>query len=87
MKILFHRDFEKAFSKLPDNIQRKFKEQLTVFEHDPFHPTLRNHRLSGKYKGHRSINVSGDIRVIYTLVGEDNYWFIDIGTHTQLYDH
>jgi addiction module RelE/StbE family toxin len=82
MKILFHRGFEKAFHKIPNTIKRKFKERLVIFEANPFHPLLGNHMLSGKYKGYRSISVGGDFRAIYKLVDGDNYWFIDIGTHT-----
>jgi len=87
MKILFHRNFEKNFQKLPGNMKKKFRERLVVFENDPFDPILANHMLAGKYKGHRSISIGGDLRAVYTLVGEDNYWFTDTGTHTQLYDH
>jgi addiction module RelE/StbE family toxin len=45
---------------------------------------LRNHPLSGKYEGFRSIDVTEDWRALYRKEPE-RIIFVDIGTHTQLY--
>lgn len=47
-------------------------------------PRLRSHALRGDYKDYRSINVTGDWRAIYRMVGETAL-FIALGTHSQLY--
>lgn len=52
---------------------------------DPFHEILNNHSLKGKYKGYRSINISGDYRAIYSLIKEDTAYFIALDTHSSLY--
>lgn len=80
----FHKDFTKNFKKLPSKIQKKFQERLLLFEKDAFNPTLNNHGLNGEYQGYRSINVSGDIRVIYIKTSE-NIIFVKIGSHSSLY--
>ncbi len=52
---------------------------------NPFDITLRNHALKGKYLGYRSIDISGDVRALYTVKGNVIILFAFIGTHSQLY--
>ncbi len=85
MQILFHRRFEKQFEKLPKNIQVRFQGQLELFYEDPFAIKLNNHSLKGKFTGHRSINVSPDIRAVYRIIDEQTCLFTSIGSHSELY--
>jgi addiction module RelE/StbE family toxin len=85
MKIVFQKSFEKKFIKLPTKIKTKIKERNILFESDPYDPLINNHALSGKYTGYRSINVTGDIRIIYKLLKTDTALFVTIGTHSELY--
>lgn len=85
MKIVFHRNFEKQYSKLRPNEKKRFKQRRVVFLIDPYDSILNNHPLRGRYKGYRSINVGGDIRVIYTLIKDDIAYFVAIDTHSNLY--
>ena len=84
MQIRYSRRFKKQFKKIPKFAQDKFEEKLNLFLMEPNHPTLRNHKLSGKYHSHRSINITGDYRLIfsYTKTTLDLEF---IGTHSQLY--
>lgn len=84
MDIAFHRDFKKKYKKLKNFEQNKFKERKDLFFEEPFHPLLNNHSLSDKYKDCRSINIIGDIRAIYKIIGKTAI-FIVIGSHPQLY--
>ena len=84
MKIDYSKDFLKKFSKCPNEIKIRFKERLGVFVANKFDSKLHNHRLSGKHKGYRSINVSGDYRAIFEEKVEEVI-FVAIGTHSQLY--
>lgn len=86
MKIEFHRNFLKAYSKQPKKIQNKFKEKRNLFIVDMFHPLLNNHSLSGEYEDCRSINITGDIRAIFYIKMDGNAIFINIGSHPQLYE-
>jgi addiction module RelE/StbE family toxin len=84
MNIRFHKNFKRAFKKQSTQIKSKFKEKFKIFENDQFHYSLNNHALSGKFKGLRSINITGDIRVHYEELF-DGIILMDIGSHSELY--
>lgn len=86
MKVLVHKNFLKLYKKLRVGEKKKFKERRDIFLQDPFHPILNNHVLHGKYAGFRSINITGDVRVLYEPVGRYIAHFIIIGTHGELFD-
>lgn len=79
------RAFDKQYAKLNFKIKLTFKKRLTVFQANPFDTSLRNHALKGKYLGYRSIDVTGDIRALYTVQGNTIIIFGFIGSHSQLY--
>ena len=85
MRIKLHKKFIKGYAKLPPAIQEKFIERRELFLENPHHPILNNHALHGEYARHRSINITGDIRVIFRPLGEDVCLFYIIGTHSELY--
>ena len=76
--------FDKQYAKLSPKIKHQFNIRLTIFIVDPFDATLRNHALQGRYLGYRSIDISGDVRALYTTRGEVVIIFGFIGTHSQL---
>ena len=86
MEVGFHKYFRKQFNKLPRRMQKFFYSKLDIFMLDPFNPLLNNHKLSGKLKNMRSINVTGDIRAIYEQAGKDRVLFLMIASHGKLYD-
>ncbi len=57
---------------------------LRIFVADQFHYSLNNHALSGEFKGIRSFDVTGDVRVHYEEI-DDGIVLLKIGTHAQLY--
>ncbi len=85
MQYLLSKRFEKDFAKLPTPIKKKTIATLEKFVADPQNPTLRNHGLSGKWKGHFSINVTGDTRAVYFVIEDDMVRFVAIGSHSELY--
>jgi len=85
MKIQFHKNFEKQYKKLTPKLKLKIKERNVVFAADPFHSSFNNHALKGIYTGYRSINITGDFRMIYKLIGNDIALFVAIGSHSKLY--
>lgn len=85
MEIFLHKTFKKKYRKLQPNEKKKFKERGNLFLKNPFHPILNNHSLHGKYTGYNSINITGDLRAIFKLIGPNMVLFIDIDTHTNLY--
>lgn len=86
MRIILSGEFVKKLNKLPKRIQEQFSNRRDLFLENPFYPLLNNHTLQGKYAGCRSINVTGDFRVIYEPIAPDVAYFILIGTHAELYE-
>ena len=77
--------FDKQYSKLNGKTKAQFKQRLVLFRGNPFDVTLRNHALKGKYLGYRSIDITGDVRALYTVRENTIIIFGFIGTHGQLY--
>ncbi len=84
MKIKLHKDFEKQYRKLREGEKKKFKERRDLFLQDSFNSILNNHSLHGKYLGYRSINITGDLRVIFKI-DSDIATFVTIDSHSNLY--
>lgn len=85
MRILLHKHFEKKYKKLKESEKQVFKERRNVFLKNPFASILNNHPLGGKYKGYRSIDITGDLRVIFKLISVGLAYFVTIDTHSNLY--
>lgn len=86
MEIFLHKNFLKKYKTLKAGEKKRFQERRDIFLENPFHPILNNHALSGKYKGLRSINIGGDLRVVYDTISDDSVLFIGIDTHSKLYE-
>ena len=85
MTIHLHRDFKKRFQTLKSGEQRAFQDRRDLFMSDQFHHLLNNHALKGRWNGWRSINIAGDLRVIFKEIDPAMYLFFQIGTHHELY--
>lgn len=86
MKIILHKDFKKQFKKLQPSDQKRFQERRDVFLANPFDLSLNNHALRGKYSGYRSINLTGDKRIVFRELEKDLVVFAAVGTHSDLYE-
>ena len=84
MILALHKNFGKHYKKLKSAKKKKFKERRDLFLIDEFNPILNNHALKGKYKGYRSINITGYLRALYTKTG-DTVTFVAIDSHSNLY--
>ena len=78
--------FKRAYKRFSKKLKEKLKERLEMFVLDEFDAVLNNHKLSGEYEGYRSINVTGDYRLVYRQLNKDTMYFLAIGTHSELYD-
>ncbi|MFA5936422.1 MAG: type II toxin-antitoxin system mRNA interferase toxin, RelE/StbE family [Candidatus Paceibacterota bacterium] len=82
----FSKNFKKSLKKKNKFIQEKTRERIRLLKKDPFNILLNNHKLHGEYAGYNSINITGDFRVVFKYVDEYSIIFLDIGTHTELYE-
>mgnify|MGYP001560253095 FL=1 len=85
MKLYFHKEFDKQYKKLRKNEQQRVRERVVLFQENHLDPILENHSLQGKYFGYRSINIAGDLRAIFIKIGIDEYRFVKLGSHSELY--
>jgi addiction module RelE/StbE family toxin len=83
--IRYSRQFVKQLAKQPVKVRQATYLRIRLFTDNPFDPLLRNHPLQGKLKGLYSINVTGDVRAIYEIIGDEIYLYQMVGTHSQLY--
>jgi mRNA-degrading endonuclease YafQ of YafQ-DinJ toxin-antitoxin module len=72
--------FEKRWRRLPHEIKEKAKKIILLFRKDPFHPSLRLHRLSGKLKQYWSISIDLKYRIIFRM-DDGTAIFFSVGTH------
>ncbi len=85
MYLVTTRFYEKKARRLDQKINLKLNERLALFQSYPSHPLLDNHALSGERRHQRSINITGDFRLIFEQINEDTIRLIDVDTHHNLY--
>jgi len=88
MKILYKKKFAKAYRKLSPKNQLKVDATIQKFHENVRDSALRNHSLKWSYLWFRSLDVTGDIRIIFRELSDGSYEVVEmvnIGTHSQLY--
>ena len=83
--IHFDENFRKQFLLLPEQIQKKACKTEQLFRENPFHPSLRLHKLQGKLDGLWSISIDKRYRIIFEPQDDGITLFISIGLHA-IYD-
>ncbi len=85
-RIDYSDNFKKELKKSSLKIKIAFRERLRMFSENKYNPKLNNHKLTGKFHGYRSINITGDWRVIFREYDGGKVIYFDmIGSHSQLY--
>jgi addiction module RelE/StbE family toxin len=88
MKVAFSSSFKRAYKKRIKGQKEKeeaFFKKMEIFIHEPYHPQLRTHKLSGQLKDLWSFSIDYNIRVIFYFVDEQHVIFENIGTHDEVY--
>ena len=89
MELAFSSSFKRAFKKKikgRKEIEDLFWETVDLFIQDPFHASLKTHKLSGKLKDLWSFSIEYDLRVIFYFEDKNSKAvFVDIGTHDEVY--
>ncbi|MFA6305479.1 MAG: type II toxin-antitoxin system mRNA interferase toxin, RelE/StbE family [Candidatus Gracilibacteria bacterium] len=84
-KIHYYEVFEKQFESLPAQIKTKAVKKELLLRENPFHPSLRLHKLKGRLDGHWSIYIDMKYRLIFRIIDKETVLFHSIGTHA-IYD-
>jgi addiction module RelE/StbE family toxin len=86
MRVIHHdRVFERQLKKLSQELQKRLGERLNLLMRDASNPLLNDHKIGPPYEAYRSINITGDYRLVYKRIGQDTYYLRAVGTHHQLY--
>lgn len=85
MQVIRHPVFEKKTARLSLAIRNALADRMELFLADTRHPMLNDHALSGDRRGFRSINITGDWRLIYRKIDTDTILLTEIDTHHNLY--
>ena len=84
-RIEFTNLFNRKRKVAPLEIKIAFREALELFLNDPDDRILRNHTLTGKYAGVKSIDVTDDWRALYQEEPK-KLVFVNLGIHKDLYN-
>jgi len=88
MEVSFSASFKRAFKKSVRNnkaLENKFWKKTEVFIKNPYHSSLKTHKLTGNLNQLWSFSVEYDCRIIFYFESSDKAVFIDIGTHDEVY--
>jgi mRNA-degrading endonuclease YafQ of YafQ-DinJ toxin-antitoxin module len=76
----------KRFLKRHPEMFERYGKAMRVLELDPFHPSLRLHKLKGTLREYWSVSMNLEYRVVIDLIVTDAEIIpIDIGTHDEVY--
>lgn len=73
----------KKHPKLIDN-----QQTTQELQDDPFHHSLKTHKLKGELKGMWTCSLGYDLRIVFELIDENNAQTIllhTVGTHDEVY--
>ncbi len=80
-RIVYDDGFVKEYQSLSRRIQRKLEKAVALFRENPFHLSLRLHKLSGKLAGLWSISLDRRYRLIFEVMENGDILFVSVGTH------
>ena len=76
---------EKFIKKHPE-LLKQYAKTLELLELNPFHPSLRLHKLKGRLSELYSVSINISYRLCIDFIIEDDRIIpVDIGTHDEVY--
>lgn len=89
IEIRFAKGYEKKaikFFKKHKDIYPQYKKTIEILSRNPFHPSLRLHKLQGKLFPFYSVSINMQYRIVIDfIIEEDVITLIDIGSHDDVY--
>ena len=80
----FKRTYKRKLRQDPE-IKQQLAVALRLFVQDPFHPTLKTHKLGGPLKGNYAFSLGYDLRVVFKFLDKEEILLETIGTHDEVY--
>ena len=88
INLIWGSSFKRAHKKVTAtnlDLKPKIAQALETFVDNPYHPSLRTHKLSGKLRGLWAFVVAYDCRIVFQFLDDQNILLIDIGKHDEVY--
>ena len=89
IKILTTRIYERRLKKFKNKhpqLKEKYIQTILMLEKNPYHPSLRLHKLKGRHQEYYSISINMKYRIIIDfIIRDDKVILLDIGNHNFLY--
>lgn len=74
------------FIKRHPELRKQYLKTLQLLEANPFHPSLRLHRLRGRLSGLHSVSINLSYRITLELLIEDGRIIpVNVGDHESAY--
>jgi len=80
-EIYYSPRFKKSLKKLPLSVIENLNFKLSLFAINPFNPSLKTHKLTGKLSQYYSFSITNSYRIIFYFISNNKAFFINIGTH------
>ncbi len=88
-KLIFTESYqkkEKAFFKKHPDLKQRYKKTLKLLMENPYHPSLRLHKLKGNLKDYYLVSITMNYRILVDFVViENRIILLDIGSHGEVY--
>jgi len=88
-KLIYLESYNKKaakFIKKHKDLKKQYEKTLKLLELDPYHPSLRLHKLQGKLEGVFSVSINITYRITIDFIIEDGeIILLDVGHHDELY--
>jgi mRNA-degrading endonuclease YafQ of YafQ-DinJ toxin-antitoxin module len=76
----------RKFLRKNPGITGQYRKTLELLELNPFHPSLRLHKLKGGLDGLSSVSINISYRiVIHLIIRKNEIILVDVGTHDRVY--
>jgi mRNA-degrading endonuclease YafQ of YafQ-DinJ toxin-antitoxin module len=76
----------RKFLKKHPELLGQYEKTLKILEINPYHPSLRLHKLQGRLTDLHSVSINITYRIsIFFIIEDDRIVPVDIGTHEEIY--
>lgn len=73
--------FKRAYKKLPSHIKDDFDIRIALFIKDPRHPSLKTHKLKGRFQECLAFRLRDGYRVLFEFSAPNTVDMLDVGPH------
>lgn len=84
MNVKFSQKFLRNLRKSSKEVEQKFREKYLIFLEDPFHVSLKTHKLHGEMKNRYAFSITYGHRVVFEEK-DGTFLLADIGLYDDVY--